>query len=89
MEPNLTIVLMPLLIDTDVLIDYLRGRPEAVTYLESLTDPALISAVTVAELYAGVRDGAERNALDSFIKAFEIVSVGEEIAVKGGLYRRD
>ena len=80
---------MPLLIDTDVLIDYLRGRPEAVSYLENRTEPLLISAVTVAELYAGVRDGAERTALDSFTQAFEIVAVEEEIAVKGGLYRRD
>ena len=80
---------MPLLIDTDVIIDYLRDRPEAVSYLENLTDFLLISAVTVAELYAGVRDGAERTALDSFIQAFEIVAVDEEIALKGGLYRRD
>ena len=80
---------MPLLIDTDVLIDYLRDRPEAVSYLENLTEPLLISAVTVAELYAGVRDGAEHLALDSFIRAFEIVAVEAEIAVKGGLYRRD
>jgi len=80
---------MPLLIDTDVLIDYLRGRPEAVSYLESLAETLLISAVTIAELYAGVRDGTERNALDSFIQVFEIVAVDEEIAVKGGLYRRD
>lgn len=80
---------MPLLIDTDVIIDYLRDRPEAVSYLESLTEILLIFAVTLAELYAGVRDGAERNALDSFIQAFEIVVVDKEIAVKGGLYRRD
>jgi predicted nucleic acid-binding protein len=80
---------MPILIDTDVLIDYLRDRPEAVAYLEGLTEHLLISAVTVAELYAGVRDGAERAALDSFIQAFEIVVVDDQIAVKGGLYRRD
>jgi predicted nucleic acid-binding protein len=80
---------MPLLIDTDVLIDYLRDRPEAVSYLESLAETLLISVVTIAELYAGVRDGAERNALDSFIQAFEIVAVDEAIAVTGGLYRRD
>ncbi|HEY6186858.1 MAG TPA: type II toxin-antitoxin system VapC family toxin [Pyrinomonadaceae bacterium] len=78
-----------LLIDTDVLIDYLRGRAEAVSYLESLIEPLLISAITVAELYAGVREGAERTALDEFILAFEIVPVGKEIASKGGLYRRD
>lgn len=43
------------LVDTDVLIDYLRGRAEAVTYLESLEASLLISVITVAELYAGVR----------------------------------
>jgi hypothetical protein len=37
-----------LLIDTDILIDYLRGRPEAVTYLEGLSEVLLISAITVA-----------------------------------------
>lgn len=32
-----------LLIDTDVLIDYLRERPESVSYLENLAQPLLIS----------------------------------------------
>ena len=80
---------MSLLIDTDVIIDYLRDRPEAVSYLENLTDFLMVSAITVAELYAGVRDGVERTALESFIQAFEIIAVDKEIAVKGGLYRRD
>jgi predicted nucleic acid-binding protein len=78
-----------LLIDTDVLIDYLRGQAEAVSYLEGLTEPTLISVMTVAELYAGVREGAEREALDYFIAAFEIVSVDRTITSKGGLIRRD
>lgn len=78
-----------LLIDTDVLIDYLREKAEAVSYLESLSELLLISVITVAELYAGVRDGAERTKLDEFISAFEIVAVDQEISVKGGLYRRD
>jgi hypothetical protein len=49
-----------LLLDTDVLIDYLRGNPKAIAYLESQTAHLQIAAVTVAELYAGVRDGKER-----------------------------
>lgn len=52
-----------LLIDTDVIIDYLRGRAEAVAYIEGLTNPFLLSAVTVAELYSGVREGDERKVL--------------------------
>jgi predicted nucleic acid-binding protein len=78
-----------LLIDTDVLIDYLRDKAEAVSYLEGLNEPLLLSVITIAELYAGVRDGAERTTLDEFIHAFEIVPVDREISIKGGLYRRD
>jgi len=78
-----------LLIDTDVLIDYLRDRAEAVSYLESLTESLLISVITVAELYAGVREGAERTKLDEFVQAFEVVPVDREVAIEGGLYRRD
>jgi hypothetical protein len=44
------------LLDTDVLIDYLRDYPAAVVYLESLPQPLLVSAITVAELYSGVRE---------------------------------
>ncbi len=79
----------PLLIDTDVLIDYLRGQADAVNYLESLNVHFFISAITVAELYSGVREGAERKTLDDFISAFEIVPVDETIAVRGGLHRRN
>jgi len=78
-----------LLIDTDVIIDYLRGRPDAVSYLEQLTHSPLISVVTVAELYSGVREGGERKDLGHFISSFELVSIDEDTAVKGGLYRRD
>jgi len=63
----------PLLIDTDVLIDYLRGKQEAVDYVDNLTAPLFLSVITVAELYAGVRDGAERTKLDAFINAFSTV----------------
>jgi hypothetical protein len=78
-----------LLLDTDVLIDYLRDRAEAVTYLETLTSPLLISSITVAELYAGVREGAERKKLETFISAFQIVALDAGIALAGGLFRRD
>jgi predicted nucleic acid-binding protein len=50
-----------LLIVTDVLTDYLRDYPEAVSYVEAQQERLLISVVTVAELYAGVREGEERS----------------------------
>jgi predicted nucleic acid-binding protein len=77
------------LVDTDVLIDYLRGRPEAIEYLEAEGPEPLISAISVAELYAGVRDEKERKALELFVAGFEVVPVDGIIAERGGLYRRD
>jgi predicted nucleic acid-binding protein len=78
-----------LLFDTDVLIDYLRDEPAAVGFISHLTERPAVSAITIAELYAGVRDGEERTALDSFITSFEILPVTEAIARRGGLVRRD
>ncbi len=78
-----------LLIDTDVLIDYLRGVPQAINYLETRADSLVLSAVSVAELYAGVREGTEREALAAFVAAFEVVPVDQAIAKRGGLLRRD
>lgn len=80
-----------LLLDTTVLVDYLRAKHVAVKYLEGMgaEDHLLISAVTVAELYAGVRDGEELARLESLLSAFDIVPVDRAIAEKGGLYRRD
>jgi predicted nucleic acid-binding protein len=78
-----------LLLDTDVLVDYLRGREEAGAYLEARTETLLISAITVAELYAGVREGEESRRLAQFLGAFEVIPLNAEIARQGGLYRRD
>ena len=77
------------LIDTNILIDYLRGNAAAVRFLEGLKRPALISALTVAELYAGVRDEEERQRMEAFLRAFTVVPVTEALAQNGGLYRRD
>lgn len=78
-----------LLIDTDIAVDYLRGAPKAIEFLESVESPLVISAVTVAELFAGVREGHERTALNTFLTAFEFAPVTEDVAQRGGLLRRD
>ena len=49
-----------LLLDTDLLIDFLRGHRQAVAFLEEETRPMGVSVLTMAELHAGVRDGEER-----------------------------
>ena len=78
-----------LLLDTDVLIEYLRGRSEAVEYLESLSSDLYLSVISVAELFAGVKDDEEERSLRRFLLAFVILPVTEKVARVGGLYRRD
>ena len=79
----------PCLLDTDVLIDYLRKHPQAAALLEKLPDDCAICAMSVAELHAGVREGAERDALNTLLSSFKLIEVNAEIAAQGGLLRRD
>ena len=80
---------MACLIDTDVLIDYLRGHPAAISVVEERIGESLLSALTVAELYQGVREGKERLKLARTLSAFSILPVTQEIAERGGLFSRD
>jgi len=78
-----------LLLDTDVLIEYLRGREEAIEYLEELTSDLYLSVISVAELFAGVKSDEEERSLQQFFLAFVVLPVTERVARRGGLYRRD
>jgi predicted nucleic acid-binding protein len=78
-----------LVVDTDVLIDYLRDQAQAVVWLEENAERALaVSAVTLAELYVGVREGEERRRLDAFSAAFDVLQLDRPTAVQAGLWRR-
>ena len=78
-----------LLIDTDVLIEYLRGRDRAVEYLEGLHADLYVSVISVAELFAGVRGEEEEASLKQFLLTFTVLPVTQKVAQLGGLYRRE
>ena len=79
----------PLLIDTDVLIDYLRGQTDAVAFLRKTKRALRVSSATVAELYVGVREGTEDDVLERFLGLLEVVEITSGIARRAGLWRRD
>jgi len=79
----------PILLDTDVMVDFLRGHPEAVTMLQTSSNRIILSSIVVAELYAGVRGDEELNILDNLISLFRVIPVSPILAKKGGLYKRD
>ena len=78
-----------ILLDTDVLVDFLRGHKKAVAFVYVNSTRIILSSIVVAELYAGVKGDAEQTALDAFISLFRVVPVNAEIAMAGGLYKRD
>ena len=55
-------------------------------------DDLIVSAMSVAELYVGVRgdpEGEESQALKNFLDVVQVAPVTRQIARAGGLYRRD
>jgi predicted nucleic acid-binding protein len=77
------------LVDTDVWIDFLRGTPQAVAFVSKLPTDVAISSISVAELYAGVRDGVESQVLKDLLDTLEIIDLNRDIAQAGGLIRRE
>ena len=79
------------LIDTTVAVDYLRGLPAAVEFLqETLRSGEDVGASELVrfELIAGARSG-ELESLDRFLSALMFVPVDADVAHAGGLLARE
>ncbi len=79
----------PILFDTDVLIDHLRGELKARDYFKHLkkSHSFSISVITLAEIEAGVR-ASEYPIVQDFLSLFSVIPITEEIAKKAGTYKR-
>ncbi len=74
-----------LLCDTDIVIDFLRGHRQAVAYLKAHANAMCFSAVTVAEIYAGVRGRREEVEVERLFSVFPVIAVTGEIAREAGV----
>lgn len=79
----------PVLPDTDILVDFFRGHEKAVSFIRKYDSNIILSAMVVAELYAGVKGESEEAVLGEFVSLFRVVPVTAEIARSAGLYKRD
>lgn len=81
------------LIDSDILIDYLRGFENARTFLIHASQEVLvyISVVSVVEIYSGkeTKEEAKRERIDRFLDNFEIIWLDPILAKYAGELRRD
>lgn len=73
----------PPVCDSTVLVDFLRGRPEAQRYLGALASAPRCSEVTRVEILRGVRSG-ERSPAVRLLAACEWIPVGTTIATRAG-----
>jgi len=64
--------------DTNILIDFLRGRPEAKRELERYDDRA-ISVLTWMEVMVGTTP-ATNSTTRAFLSDFEVIPLGESVA---------
>lgn len=70
------------IIDTDILIDFGRGIPEAANCLQQLQSNSklAISIVTQMELIVGCANKLELQTLEKFLQGFEVVRIDQPIS---------
>lgn len=65
------------LTDTTIIVDFLRGQKKAIGFIEDQKN-IIISSITVSEIYQGVRDKRELNAVNKLLDKFQIIHVNEK-----------
>jgi len=78
------------LFDTNILIDYLKGKPEAASLLDRCLQEGQIltcSLITKVELLSGARQGEEQ-ILQDLLDAFNRIGLDDSIAEAAGRYMR-
>ena len=69
-----------ILLDTNILIDILKGEEETIEKVQNFTLPLAISSITAMELYYGAFNKAEINKLEKFIGLFHVIHINESIS---------
>lgn len=79
---------MRILLDTDVIIECLKGNREIVDALEGVHNKGYIISFTPiprAEVYAGLRKGEEER-IDELLQTMESLSIDDKIGKVAGVY---
>src|SRR3990172_10048512 len=73
-----------IIVDTDILIDAGRSRPEAVACLKHIEDHSRLatSVVTQMELIVGCRNKTELRSIEKFLARFQIIQLDDVISRK-------
>ncbi|MBD3345009.1 MAG: PIN domain-containing protein [Chitinivibrionales bacterium] len=73
-----------ILVDTDIVIEFLRGNNQAVPWFKAESKSICFSVITVAEIYAGIRGRKEETEIDRLFSIFPVFAATNEIARVAG-----
>jgi hypothetical protein len=79
---------VPTLVDTNILVDYLRGLDGAVSFILALDEPPSVSVGSVMELYAGFRSRREELEAERLLQQATVLAATAEIAKRAGVFSR-
>jgi len=71
---------MAYLVDSDIMVDLLRGSSGAADFLDGIQSAWAISTITCLELFAGTRTQRETNDLDVVLTGYRAIPPNEDIA---------
>ncbi len=77
-----------MILDTTILVDYLRGREHARDLLEGTGDKLNASVASVLELFAGVRNRREEKRIEQLLSEINLLPVTPDIARRAGVFVR-
>ena len=73
-----------IIVDTDITIDFLRGQKNAITLFKSKYESISFSAITVAEIYSGIRTKNEETEIERLFSIFPVIPTSSDIARLAG-----
>lgn len=77
---------MSVLLDTNIVIDHLRGRAAATHFLSGLRRPPSLSVISILEIYAGARNRDEERQIERLLTGSKILDVTADIARVAGQF---
>jgi hypothetical protein len=77
-----------IVVDTNIVIEFLRGMPAAVAWFDGLADRPAISAISVLELYAGVRSQRDERDIIAVRQKLPCLPISEVIGERAGAIMR-
>ncbi len=72
------------IVDTDITIDFLRGQQSAITFFKSKSESISFSAITVAEIYSGIKTRNEEIEIERLFSIFPVIPINSDIARLAG-----